>query len=174
MASATNQHCPLVDRFSLKEKFLMRTGWFGFMAVGFYGIHRQDPLWAFIYAGFGLLGFVLVVLPGLCAHCPYPSKHDTCLFLPPALVRKFYPYRGPNMSLTGKTATLAALAGMAIMPLFWLTQDVYLLSVFILIGLPVLAVFPFYYCRRCRHTGCPMNRVPGYVAEGREQMPFPK
>lgn len=145
----------------------MRTGWFGFMAVGFLGIYRQAPLWAFFYAVFGVLGFALVVLPSLCAHCPYPAKYDTCLFLPPGLVRKLYRYRGPHMSLTGKTATLAALAGMVIIPLFWLANDVFLLSVFFLIGLPVIAAFPFFYCRRCRHAGCPMNRAFGIVVERR-------
>ena len=167
MSAGTHRRCKLVDRFSLKERFLMRTGWYGFMAVGFYGIYRQAPLWAFLYAAFGFLGFTLVVLPCLCAHCPYPAKYDTCLFLPPGLVRKFYPYRGPHMSLTGKTATLAALAGMVIIPLFWLMKDALMLSVFLLIGLPVITAFPFYYCHRCRHVGCPMNRASGIEVQRR-------
>jgi hypothetical protein len=163
MSPETNHHCTLIDRFSFKEKLLMRTGWYGFMAVGFYGIYRQDPLWALLYAAASLLGFAVIVLPCLCAHCPYPSEYDTCLFLPPALLRLFYPYRGPRMSLAGKAATLAALGGMVIMPLFWLINNILLLLVFLLIGLPVLATFPLRYCRRCRHESCPMNKARGLI-----------
>ncbi len=159
MTSENNHHCNLIDRFSLIERVLMRTGWFGFMAVGTYGIYRQDPLWAWLYITYGILGFALVVLPGLCAHCPYPSKHSTCLFLPPQLLNRFYPYRGPQMSLGGKAATIATMAGMVIMPHFWLVNDVPLLVLFWLLGLPTVAAFPTHYCKQCRHFGCPMNKA---------------
>ncbi len=151
--------CTLIDRFSFLEKMLMRAGWYGAMAVGFYGIYKQDPLWAVLYAAFGILGFALGVMPSLCAHCPYPAFHSTCLFMPPAVVRKFYPYRGARMSRLEKVVTLVCLAGTMIIPLFWLARDRVLLVVFLLIGLPVLAVFPLHYCRRCRHVGCPLNRT---------------
>jgi len=69
--------CNLIDRFNLKERVLMRSAWPGFAAVGVWAIYRQDPLWSLGYLLYVLAGFALVVLPGLCAHCPYPSRFST-------------------------------------------------------------------------------------------------
>ncbi len=159
MASITTKTCTLIDRFSLTERIVMRLGWFGFMAVGAYGIYKQSPLWAGIYVACSALGFALVVLPGLCGHCPYPSKHGTCLFLPPGLINRFYPYKGPHMRKAVKGAVLVTMVGMVIMPNVWLVSDPPLLGLFWLLGVPTIAAFPMHYCRRCRHFGCPMNKV---------------
>ena len=151
--------CGWIDRFTWQQKALMRTGWFGFMAVGVWGIFLQDPLWALLYLIYGAAGFVLVVLPGLCSHCPYPSRFSTCLFLPAGLVARFYPYRGPQMSPAGKAAVAVVMVGMVVIPQFWLISSKGLLLLFWLLAVPVIAAFPLHYCRRCRHTGCPMNRA---------------
>ena len=157
--SAKNRGCVLIDRFSIKEKFLLRTGWYGFLLVGTYAIYLKDPLWAWIYAAFGILGFALLVLPGMCAHCPYPYEYSTCLFFPPALLRRFYAYRGPTMSTAGKIAALSTLAGLVILPNYWLIHDIRLAVLFWLLALPSLVVFPLHYCARCRHHGCPLNKA---------------
>jgi hypothetical protein len=159
MATVNDNMCSLIDRFSLGEKIVMRTGWFGFMAVGTAGIYVQAPLWALVYVIFGAAGFALVVLPGLCAHCPYPAQHDTCLFLPAKLVQRFYPYKGPRMQPAAKMAVALVMAGFVMFPQFWLIRRPVVLMLFWVLVLPVLAAFPLYYCRRCRHGGCPMNRV---------------
>ena len=158
-SSKNNASCTLIDRFTLMECIVMRIGWYGFMAVGTYGIYKQAPAWAVVYVVYALLGFALAVLPGLCAHCPYPSKYNTCLFLPPGLVNRFYPYKGPQMSSIGKLAVFSVMAGMVIMPNFWLVSDLPILVLFWLLGLPTLAVFPIHYCKRCRHENCLMNRA---------------
>jgi hypothetical protein len=151
--------CGLLDRFSLKDKFFMRIGWLGFMAVGAYGIYRQDPIGAFLYIAWGVLGFALVVLPFLCAYCPYPYQLSSCLFMPPQLVTRFYAPRGLPIPAGKKIAAGAALASMALIPQFWLFRDIPLLLLFWLIAAPVIAAFPLHYCSRCRHSGCPMNRA---------------
>jgi hypothetical protein len=161
MAAKRDAGCKLLDRFSLKDKLLMRTGWLGFMAVGAYGIYRQDPLWAFLYAAWGVLGFALVVLPFLCAHCPYPYRLSTCLFMPPQLLQRYYAYRGPQINTAKKIAAGAALASMAVLPQFWLVHDIPLLVIFWIVGTPVIAAFPLHYCNQCRHFGCPMNKAKG-------------
>jgi bacteriorhodopsin len=151
--------CTLIDRFSMPQKLLMRIGWLTSTAVGVVSIAKHAPLWAGIYVAYVVLGFALVVLPSLCAHCPYPAKFSTCLFMPPGIVKRFYPYRGPRMSVYGKVATFTAMVGMFIMPLFWLIHDLPLLVLYGLLGLPVLAAFPAFFCRRCRHFDCPMNKT---------------
>lgn len=166
MSATPPRQCNLIDTFSLKERLIMRTAWFGFTAVGLWGIHRQDPLWALLYLVYVLAGFALVVLPALCAHCPYPSQYSTCLFLPPGLVQRFYPYGGPRMSLLGKVAVFIVMAGMLAFPQFWLVHDRGLLTLFWLLALPTVVAFPLHYCRHCRHKGCPMNRVSKMADSG--------
>ncbi|MGD9368888.1 MAG: hypothetical protein PVH87_24505 [Desulfobacteraceae bacterium] len=164
MPSSNNTGCPLIDRFSLQERIVMRTAWFGFMAIGAYGIYKAAPIWAVLYVLYSLLAFALVVLPALCAHCPYPYKRDTCLFLPPGILRRFYPYKGPKMSVAGKVGVLAAMAGMVIIPNFWLAADLALLLLFWLAALPTIAAFPLHYCKRCRNFDCPMNKAKNRAA----------
>ena len=153
--------CTLIDRFSLKERAIMRIGWYGFMAVGTIGIYKQSPVWAMLYVAYSLLSFALVILPALCSHCPYPSKHGTCLFLPPGLLNRFYPYKGPQMSLAGKFAVFITMAGIVILPHFWLIKDLPMLLLFWCFGLPTLMAFPLHYCKHCRHFDCPMNKAEG-------------
>jgi hypothetical protein len=160
MPNRNNTGVSLIDRFSLKERMIMQVGWYGFMTIGTFGIYRQSPVWAVIYVIYSLLAFAQVILPGLCAHCPYPSMHATCLFLPPSLLSRFYPYKGPRMRTMEKISVGTAMAGLVLMPNIWLVRDPPLLALFWLFGLPILAVFPVHYCRRCRHSGCPMNKVP--------------
>lgn len=159
MPSGKNTGCTLIDRFSLKERMIMKLGWYGFMAIGTYGIYKQAPVWAAIYVVYALLAFARIIVPGLCAHCPYPSMHGTCLFLPPALLNRFYPYRGPRMNAVEKITVGVAMAGLVIMPNVWLIADLPLLALFWLFGLPTLAAFPRHYCKHCRHFDCPMNKA---------------
>lgn len=159
MASAKSNTCTLIDRFSITERILLRLGWYGFMAVGTYGIFKQSPGWAAVYLLYSVLGFALVVLPGLCAHCPYPTRYGTCLFLPPGLLKRFYLYKGPHMHPASKIAAPIALVGMVLFPNVWLVSDPPLLIPFWLLGLPIVAVFPMLYCRRCRHFDCPLNKA---------------
>jgi hypothetical protein len=159
MASTKNNACTLIDRFSMSERIVMRLGWYGFMAVGTCGVFKQSPGWAAVYLLYSVLSFALVVLPGLCAHCPYPSRYGTCLFLPPKLVNRFYPYKGPHMNPLSKIAVPIAMAGIVLLPNLWLVSDPLLLMLFWLLALPTLMVFPIYYCRRCRHVECPLNKA---------------
>lgn len=159
MALTKSNTCTLIDRFSITERIILRLGWYGFMAVGTYGIFKQSPGWAAVYLLYSVLGFALVVLPGLCAHCPYPTRYGTCLFLPPGLLKRFYPYKGPHMCPASKIAVPSALVGMVLFPNIWLLSDPPLLIPFWLLGLPTVAVFPMHYCRRCRHFDCPLNKA---------------
>lgn len=159
MPVKSDNGCTLHDHFSLKEKVLMRAGWYGFTVVGAYAIYKQSPLWALAYIFYVAIGFALVVIPCLCAYCPYPYKFSTCLFMPSGLIRKFYAYRGPQPILAGKIAACVIMAGATIIPNFWLFKDIPLLIIFWLFGLPTLVAFPFHYCRHCRHVGCPLNRA---------------
>lgn len=148
----------LIECFTLKERILSRLGFNGFIAVGAYGIYKQSTLWAAIYVVVSILIFAAVIMPSICARCPYPSKYNTCLFLPPAFMNRFYPYKEKPMSRFQKIAALISFAILAIMPQPWLLNDLVMLALFWLICLPTLAVFPLYYCKHCRNFLCPLNK----------------
>lgn len=159
MPVKNNNGCTLHDCFSFKDKLLMRTGWYGFTIVGIYGIYKQTPLWALAYILYVIIGYSTVVIPWLCAHCPYPYKMSACLFMPAGFLRKFYAYRGPEPVKARKIAANIIMAGTVIIPNFWLVNNVPLLIIFWLFGLPTLIAFPFHYCKHCRHFGCSLNRA---------------
>lgn len=159
MAPLPNSKCELIDRFTMKTRWGMQTAWFGFMAVGALAIFRQNTVWALLYISGCLLALALIVLPSVCAHCPYPSEFYTCLFLPPKFVNRFYPYKGPDISTAGKWTSAVAIAAIVIMPHFWLVQTPLLLLLYWGFCLPAMAAFPIHFCKHCRHFKCPMNRT---------------
>lgn len=149
--------CQFIDRFPFAHRLVMRTGWYGFIAIGLVGISLQNLFWAGAYVLLVFVGFGLAVLPSVCSHCPYPVKYDSCLFVPPIVVRKFYPYRGPKVSRLGSIYAVSAIAAIIAFPQAWLMDNTLLLFLFWVFCLPSIAAFPLFYCKRCRHTGCPLN-----------------
>jgi hypothetical protein len=156
-----NGGVPLINRFTLTEKVLLRGGFYVFMIIGAVGIYMKSMMWGMIYTGFAIFGLLLGVLYSLCSHCPYPYVHSDCLFLPHKLIKKFFKYRPTPMSLSDKTGFMLIMIGLVAIPQYWLVSNVTLLILFWIACLPVLIIFPFHYCRRCRHFGCPFNSVNG-------------
>ena len=150
----------LKNGFALWEKGLWRLCFYGFLVVGAAGVYAVSPLGGATYAALSLVGLFAVVLPSLCSHCPYPTRYRDCLFLPPGLVRALYPFRGPRMSRAEGFAFLGVTLALIAAPQLWLLARPAWLLAFWALALPVLVAFPLYYCRRCRHFGCPANRVP--------------
>jgi hypothetical protein len=149
----------LLERFSLGQKILLRFLLGTFIAVGAYAIFLHSFWWGWIYLGVAILGQAFFVLPSLCGHCPYPNQYRDCLFLPAGIMRRLVGYRGPKV-----TASETALIGITLLlvvgiPQVWLIKHTGLLILFWAVLLPFLAYFPFSLCKRCRHTGCPSNRV---------------
>lgn len=157
MQNGKQSTCRFIDTFPLSHRLIMRTGWYGFIAIGLVGISLHNLAWAGIYFAVVCAGFALAVSRAICSHCPYPSQYDSCLFLPPTLVKKLYPYRGPEVSLSGKICTVLALVAIIAFPQYWLKENTFLLFLFWTFCLPSIAAFPLFYCKRCRHTGCPLN-----------------
>jgi hypothetical protein len=153
--------CEFVDRFPVWQKMALRLLMIAFPLVGAIAVFRYDAVWGWIYVAFMVLGQVFLVLPALCAHCPYPYEHNDCLLLPAGLLRRLIKYRGPEITGGGKVALSIGMAGAVLIPQYWLFREPLLLILFWALLLPFLAFFQFYLCNHCRHTGCPANRVPG-------------
>ena len=157
--SPTSTSPRFLDGFATWEKMLWRADGLGLVVVALAGIHSVSPAGALGYALFAAVGLV-VGLPSLCSHCPYPTRHSDCLFLPPKLVARLLPYRGPKLTRLEALAVLGVTVGFFLLPQIWLIQRPLWLVPFWALALPMAVGFPVHYCRRCRHVGCPMNRVP--------------
>ncbi len=158
-----NDCTPLLDGFSLSQKIVLRFLLVAFIAVGAYAIFLHSAWWGWAYLGVAVLGQAYFVLPSLCGHCPYPNQYRDCLFLPAGIMRLLVTYRGPKV-----TSSEAALIGITLLlvvgiPQFWLIRETGLLILFWALLVPFVAYFPFHLCKRCRHTGCPSNRVKGII-----------
>lgn len=147
----------LIDNFSLLEKILMRAGVFGVFFIGLYAISSHSLTWGGVYAGLSIIGTFLVLF-ALCSRCPYPYEQSDCLFLPPGLIKKIYRHRpGPLRGLDTFVVVFVS-AVLVVIPQFWLIKAPALLITYWIFCLPVVGAFPIYYCKRCRHQGCPFNR----------------
>jgi hypothetical protein len=153
-------NCPdLVDGFSQGQKIFIRLLFAAILAVGAFAIFSHSHTWGWIYIGVAILGQAAFVLPSLCGHCPYPHHLNDCLFLPAGIMKKLVKYRGPK--ITGSESALIGITLLLVVgiPQVWLIKEPGLLILFWALFVPFLAFFPFYLCKRCRHTGCPANRV---------------
>jgi len=150
-----------VDRFSMGQKIVLRLLLVAFCLVGLIAVFRHDALWGWIYLGVLTLGQAVLVVPNLCARCPYPYEYNDCLFVPAGLLRTLVPRRTSPMGPAGKGALLAGAGALVVIPQYALFQEPLLLILFWALLLPFLGFFPLYLCRHCRHTGCPANRTGG-------------
>ena len=160
MSNATPPKCPVLkDRFSWYEKLLTRVGLVGLVGVGALGIYLESPAAASGYLAFALVGGLLVVYDCLCVYCPYPYEHSDCLFFPPQLVTGVVKRRTGKIHWLRKVLLLVTAAGLVLIPQYWLWGRWGLLALFWILAALIGVAFAVYYCPRCRHGGCPMNRA---------------
>ena len=96
--------CRFVYEFPGTHKIAMRFLMIAFIVVGAYAVFLHNWAWGWIYVAVVVLGQAILVLPNLCAHCPYPHEHNDCLLIPAGVVRKLIPYRGPEIGRGGRLA----------------------------------------------------------------------
>ena len=160
--------CPdrgLIDDFSLVQKLVYRASFWGLFVIGTYGLALESPLWAAVYAvGFTTADMVLFMTT-ICRHCPYPYHRGTCLFYPPTLLTRFVRYGGPRMSRAEGVGMALGLGLPVLVPNIWLWDKGWLLVAFWITALPTMVGVPLLLCHRCRHHGCPLNRVPRRLRE---------
>lgn len=151
--------CELKDGFTLAEKTLARIGFYGLISVGAYAIYSRNPVWCILYLCFALVGNLFVVYSFLCAYCPYPFKYSDCLFFPYQAVSNVVSEREGQITPRKRLGFVLVMAGLVLIPQYWLLSSHILLVLFWILALPLLLAFPFYYCRRCRHERCGFNRA---------------
>ncbi len=162
MSGPSPTKCPaLKDGFAWHEKLLVRLGLAGLVGVGVVGIYLESASAAVAYVAFAAVGGLLLVYDFLCVYCPYPYEHADCLFFPHQLLSATVKRRSGNIPGIRKLLFLLTAAGLVLIPQYWLWGRWGLLAAFWVLAAPVGLVFPLYYCRRCRHGQCALNRAGG-------------
>jgi len=161
----TPQRCPaLKDGFAWYEKLLLRTALAGLVTIGAVGIYLESSAAAIGYLLLVLIGGLLVIYDFLCVSCPYPYEYPDCLFFPPELLTSVLKRRRGKIHWVRKALLLVTAAGLVLIPQYWLWDRWGLVAAFWILAAPIGLVFPLYYCGRCRHKGCPLNRGVGSIS----------
>jgi len=157
----SDQNVNLAKKFSLAEKILLGIGYYGLVITGAYGIYVQSITWGLLYTGFVTLGLFVFLGYCVCAYCPYIyPEYSDCLFLPfGTLVRKLYKFRPGPISIVDKVGFLIIMAGVVVIPQYWLLKNYTIFAIFWIFCLPTYAGLILYECRRCQHFECLFNRA---------------
>jgi hypothetical protein len=149
----------LKDGFAWYEKLLARAGLAGMVLVGAIAIYLASPWAAVAYLLFGLVGGLLAIYDFLCVYCPYPYQYSDCLFFPAPLLTAIVKRRTGKIYWLRKALLVLIVAGLILVPQYWLWDNRALLAGFWALAAAIALAFPGYYCRRCRHGQCPLNRA---------------
>ena len=158
---STINSCVLSTQFSLKEKIYAQTTFLGMLITGTAGIIHADWVFVFPYifiAWYGILGIIQRHI--VCPRCPHLHEHGDCLQLHPVLTRWLIKKpKAPKFSPTEKILFLLIFTLILVYPLYWLSFNKALLIIFILAAGLWYGGQVFYFCKKCRVTDCPFNRV---------------
>jgi hypothetical protein len=149
----------LILTFSLPEKIIMRTLFYGFIAVGAVALWLVAPLWGMLYMLFSAAGLSVIFFVLFCPYCPYPYAHNTCLFAPPGIIRKLSVFHDRTMPKSALVAAGVISVALIAAPQMALIQNIPLLVAFWILCAIFLVAIPRLYCRCCRNLRCPLNRV---------------
>jgi hypothetical protein len=153
--------CVLAEGFSLWEKAYAQLSFWVMGIAGTIGIILADWPWVLPYIGifwFGVPGIVMRHL--VCPRCPHLYEYGDCLQAPVSLTRWLVKKRKPTpLSRWEKLLFYTIFLLLPIYPVFWLVSNRILLVAFVIgVGMWYSGQF-LYFCRRCRVSDCPFNRV---------------
>ena len=157
--SNNNNTSALINHFSLSEKIIMRTAFYGILIIGWYTIYIQHLVWSLFYTLFSLIGLFLLSQQFFCAYCPYPYQYTTCLFFPIQVFKLRHTQRQGRMNSLDKTGAVIIMVGLIMIPQFWLIKHLILFILFWFFCLFILFRTSLYYCKRCRYVKCPLSRI---------------
>ena len=155
------KHTHLACGFSLKEQIYAQLSFHGWWISGFLGIVFQNWLWAILYmfiVVYGILGIIQRHLN--CPRCPHLHEYGSCLQLHPRISKLLIKERKNNpFSLSEKILFIVVFILITVFPIYWLINDNLALAGFIIFGsMWYLGQF-LHFCKRCRISSCPFNRV---------------
>ena len=157
-----NIKCELAEGFSLWEKIYAQFSFIAMGVLGTIGILLEDWIWVIPYVFIYWYGIPGIIMRHLnCPRGPHLHEFGDCLQAPVIITKwlvkkkKTTPY-----SPFEKLLFLTIFILIPVYPIYWLLSNMILLFAFLATtGMWYLGQF-LYFCKRCRASGCPFNRVP--------------
>ena len=155
------KHTHLACGFSLKEQIYAQLTFHAWWISGFIGIVLQNWVWAILYmfiVAYGILGIIQRHLT--CPRCPHLHEYGSCLQLHPRISKFLIKERKNNpFSLNEKILFIVVFILITVFPIYWLMSNNLALAGFVIFGsMWYLGQF-LHFCKHCRITSCPFNRV---------------
>jgi hypothetical protein len=158
--------CTLANDFSTWEKTYALLSFTAIFTIGTVGIALLDWRWALVYVVIYLYGIFGVVMRHLvCPRCPHLHVYDDCLQFPTGITKRIVKgQKTTPFSPLEKWLFCGYFIVIPLFPIYWLLTNPILLVAFVVaVGMWYLAQF-LRFCRRCRVSQCPFNRVPSLVS----------
>lgn len=149
------------ESFAWYDKLLARGGLAALLCIGTIGIYRESLVATAGYLLFALVGGLLLVYDFLCVYCPYPYEYSDCLFFPHHFLTGVVGRRTGRIHWSRKTLFLATVAGVVLIPQYWLWGSWGLLAGFWTLAATIGLAFSLHYCGRCRHGRCALHQAVG-------------
>jgi len=154
------QKLPLRERYTFIDYLYYMT----LVAVpaftAFHAIANYSIVWLIFYLVLCIAAGV-VIIRFYCTHCPHYTRGGRttrCMFM--WGMPKFFESRPGPLSLLDKTIAIIAPIILIIFPLYWLFQQIGLLTIFVLSLVVFMSTVRRNECRRCIYFECPVNKVP--------------
>ena len=153
--------CSLAEGFSFWEKSYAQFSFFAMSITGTVSIAIADWPWVLPYLIINWYAVPGIVMRHLvCPRCPHLHQYNDCLQFPPKATRwlvrkqKVMPMNGFEKFLFVLIFTL-----IPIYPIYWLLSNKVLLIIFLASAAMWYAGQFLRFCKRCRVSSCPFNRV---------------
>lgn len=153
--------CPLSEGFGVWEKTWAQASFWAIGIAGTVGIVLADWVWVLPYLVIYWYGIPGVVMRHTnCPRCPHLHEFGDCLQAPPAFARRLVKTRKDTpFSGSEKFLFLAIFILIPTYPVYWLLPRPAILITFLVgVGMWYGGQF-FRFCKRCRVSECPFNRV---------------
>jgi hypothetical protein len=143
------------------EKAYAQLSFWAMGIAGTVGIVIADWPWVLPYIAiywYGIPGIVMRHI--VCPRCPHLHEYGDCLQAPVSVTRRLMKKRKTTpCSRSEKLLFCTVFLLIPTYPVFWLLSNTILLVAFVIgAGMWYSGQF-LYFCRRCRVTDCPFNRV---------------
>lgn len=155
------RECKLACDFRLREKLYAQFTFIAMGILGTIGIILEDWIWITPYVVIYWYGIPGVVMRHLtCPRCPHLHKYGDCLQFPVFLTRTLVKARKTtSFSVLEKLLFYMIFILIPIYPIYWLLSRPVIFASFLLLAVMWYSGQFFYFCRRCRVSECPFNRV---------------
>jgi hypothetical protein len=153
--------CELACGFRLRDKLYAQFTFIAMGVLGTIGIILEDWIWIIPYVVFYWYGIPGVVMRYLsCPRCPHLHEYGDCLQFPVSLARMLVKKRKVTpFSALEKFLFYMIFILIPVYPIYWLLSSPVLFVSFLLAAVMWYSGQFFYFCKRCRVSECPFNRV---------------